>query len=119
MSRSTTDHYLQILRDAGLSEEGPRGFHLGPHIFRLARSARAGLGLSEVATPVPPFRPEAAWPAVSVGTRPPYVLQHHVQAAHPGTPPSSWATPGSQALMPAETTEMTNSGSTPMRSSCL
>ena len=52
MSRSTTYRYLQSLRDAGLLEEDPSGFRLGPRIFHLARIARKGLGLSEVAAPV-------------------------------------------------------------------
>lgn len=52
MSRSTTYRYLQSLRSAGLLEEDPAGFRLGPRIFQLARIARKGLGLSEIAAPV-------------------------------------------------------------------
>jgi DNA-binding IclR family transcriptional regulator len=52
MSRSTTYRYLQSLRDAGLLEEESAGYRLGPRIFQLARIARQGLGLSEVAAPV-------------------------------------------------------------------
>ncbi len=53
MSRSTTYRYLQSLRAAGLLEEDATrsGFRLGPRIFELARVARKGLGLSEMATP--------------------------------------------------------------------
>ena len=52
ISRSTTYRYLQSLRDAELLEESPTGYRLGPRIFSLARIARKGLGLSEVAAPV-------------------------------------------------------------------
>jgi DNA-binding IclR family transcriptional regulator len=54
MSRSTTYRYLQSLRAAGLLEEDPAtaSFRLGPRIFTLARVARKGLGLSELATPI-------------------------------------------------------------------
>jgi DNA-binding IclR family transcriptional regulator len=53
MSRSTTYRYLLSLRAAGLLEEDAvRGnFRLGPRIFELARVARKGLGLTEVAVP--------------------------------------------------------------------
>jgi DNA-binding IclR family transcriptional regulator len=53
MSRSTTYRYLQSLRAAGLLEEDAvRGsFRLGPRVFELARVARRGLGLTEVAVP--------------------------------------------------------------------
>jgi len=54
MSRSTTYRYLQGLRSYGLLEEGETSgrFRLGPTIVRLARIARKGLGLPEVALPV-------------------------------------------------------------------
>jgi DNA-binding IclR family transcriptional regulator len=54
MSRSTTYRYLQSLRSAGLLEEDEAagGFRLGPRIFELARVARHGLGLVEVALPI-------------------------------------------------------------------
>jgi DNA-binding IclR family transcriptional regulator len=54
MSRSTTYRYLQSLRSYDLLEEDEAGggFRLGPRIFDLARVARQGLGLSEVALPV-------------------------------------------------------------------
>jgi DNA-binding IclR family transcriptional regulator len=52
MSRSTTYRYLQSLRAAGFLEEEAARYRLGPRIFRLARIARKGLGLSEVAAPV-------------------------------------------------------------------
>lgn len=52
MPRSTTYRYLQTLRSYGLVEEDEsRGFRLGSRILQLARIARAGLGLSEVALP--------------------------------------------------------------------
>lgn len=53
MPRSTTYRYLQTLRSSGLIEEDPvhGGFRLGPRVFHLARVARQGLGLSEVALP--------------------------------------------------------------------
>ena len=54
MSRSTTYRYLQSLRQAGLLEENSEraSFRLGPRIFELARYARRGLGLAEIATPM-------------------------------------------------------------------
>src|SRR4051812_43888338 len=54
MSRSTTYRYLLSLRSYGLVEEGDINgeFRLGPAVFHLARVARKGLGLSEVALPV-------------------------------------------------------------------
>jgi len=54
MSRSTTYRYLQSLRASNLLEEDAArgGFRLGPRIFELARIAREGLGLSEIALPV-------------------------------------------------------------------
>lgn len=53
MPRSTTYRYLQSLRAAGLIEEDDArgGFRLGPRVFQLARVARIGLGLSEIALP--------------------------------------------------------------------
>jgi DNA-binding IclR family transcriptional regulator len=53
LSRSTTYRYLQSLRASGLLEEdtATASFRLGPRIFALARIARKGLGLSELATP--------------------------------------------------------------------
>lgn len=52
MSRSTTYRYLQSLRDAGLLEEDPAGYRLGPQVLRLAHLTRRGLGLSEIAAPI-------------------------------------------------------------------
>src|SRR5262245_50911445 len=54
MSRSTTYRYLQSLRSFDLLEEDSAhgSFRLGPRIFELARIARRGLGLSEIALPV-------------------------------------------------------------------
>jgi DNA-binding IclR family transcriptional regulator len=54
MSRSTTYRYLQGLRAYGLVEESETSgrFRLGPAIVRLARVARKGMGLPEVALPV-------------------------------------------------------------------
>ncbi|MDP9282198.1 MAG: IclR family transcriptional regulator [Chloroflexota bacterium] len=53
MARSTTYRYLQTLRSYGLIEEhDSRGYRLGSRILELARAARAGLGLSELALPV-------------------------------------------------------------------
>ena len=54
MSRSTTYRYLQSLRSSDLLEEDTArwGFRLGSRIFELARIARLGLGLSEIALPV-------------------------------------------------------------------
>lgn len=53
MTRSTTYRYLQTLRVRGLVEADERhdGFRLGPRIHQLARIARLGLGLPEVALP--------------------------------------------------------------------
>jgi DNA-binding IclR family transcriptional regulator len=54
MSRSTTYRYLLSLRSYGLLEEGTGSgeFRLGPAVFQLARVARQGLGLSEIALPI-------------------------------------------------------------------
>lgn len=54
MPRSTTYRYLQSLRSYGLVEEGDTNgsFRLGPSVFRLARAARVGIGLPEIALPV-------------------------------------------------------------------
>ena len=54
MSRSTTYRYLQSLRASNLLEEDAvrGGFRLGSRIFELARVAREGLGLSEIALPI-------------------------------------------------------------------
>ncbi len=53
MPRSTTYRYLQTLRSYGLVEEDQSsgGFRLGPRILQLARVARKGLGLPELALP--------------------------------------------------------------------
>ncbi|WP_371775732.1 IclR family transcriptional regulator [Streptomyces sp. NBC_01438] len=52
--KSTAYRYIQSLQSYGLIEEAPArsGFRLGPRVFELARIARQGLGLSEVAEPV-------------------------------------------------------------------
>lgn len=54
MPRSTTYRYLQTLRSSGLVEEDLTrgGFRLGPRIFQLARVARQGLDLQEIAVPI-------------------------------------------------------------------
>lgn len=54
MTRSTTYRYLQTLRSYGLVEEDEvrGGFRLGPRIYQLARVARQGLGLPELALPI-------------------------------------------------------------------
>ncbi|MFF0456442.1 IclR family transcriptional regulator [Nocardia africana] len=52
VARSTGYRYLQSLVANGFIEETVGGFRLGPRIFELARLARAGIGLSEVALPV-------------------------------------------------------------------
>src|SRR5262247_3052676 len=54
MSRSTTYRYLQSLRSYELLEEDEirGGFRLGSRVYELARIARKGLGLSEVALPL-------------------------------------------------------------------
>jgi DNA-binding IclR family transcriptional regulator len=51
-SRSATYRYLQSLKTYGLLEDDPNGFRLGPTILELARLARGGFGLSEIALPV-------------------------------------------------------------------
>jgi DNA-binding IclR family transcriptional regulator len=53
MPRSTTYRYLQSLRSYGLVEDDSTssGFRLGPRVLQLARVARKGLGLPEVALP--------------------------------------------------------------------
>lgn len=52
VARSTSYRYLQSLTTTGFIEEAAGGFRLGPRIFDLARLARAGIGLSEIALPV-------------------------------------------------------------------
>jgi DNA-binding IclR family transcriptional regulator len=53
VARSTAYRYLQSLSAAGFLEEHPRvGFRLGPRVFELARLARRGIGLSEIALPI-------------------------------------------------------------------
>ncbi|NRQ32183.1 IclR family transcriptional regulator [Nonomuraea sp. NN258] len=53
VARSTAYRYLQSLAGSGFVEEArPAGYRLGPRVFELARLARKGLGLSEVARPV-------------------------------------------------------------------
>ncbi|MFI6816037.1 IclR family transcriptional regulator [Nonomuraea sp. NPDC050328] len=53
VARSTAYRYLQSLAASGFVEEArPAGYRLGPQVFELARLARKGLGLSEVARPV-------------------------------------------------------------------
>jgi DNA-binding IclR family transcriptional regulator len=49
---STAYRYLRSLVGGGFLEEAAGGFRLGPRIFELASSARAGLGMSEVALPI-------------------------------------------------------------------
>ena len=53
MPRSTTYRYLQSLRSYGLVEDDASsgGFRLGPRVLQLARMARRGLALPEVALP--------------------------------------------------------------------
>jgi DNA-binding IclR family transcriptional regulator len=53
MPRSTTYRYLQSLRSYGLVEDDPTagGFRLGPRVLQLARMARKGLALPELALP--------------------------------------------------------------------
>jgi DNA-binding IclR family transcriptional regulator len=52
MPRSTTYRYLQSLRSYGLVEDDTSGgFRLGPRVLQLARVARRGLGLPEIALP--------------------------------------------------------------------
>ena len=53
MPRSTTYRYLQSLRSYGLVEDDSSsgGFRLGPRVLQLARMARKGLALPEVALP--------------------------------------------------------------------
>lgn len=52
VARSTGYRYLKGLVSSGFIEECDGGFRLGPRVFDLARLARKGLGLSEVARPV-------------------------------------------------------------------
>jgi DNA-binding IclR family transcriptional regulator len=51
-SRSATYRCLQSLKTYGLLEDDPNGFRLGPTILELARLARKGFGLSEIALPI-------------------------------------------------------------------
>ncbi|MER5276471.1 IclR family transcriptional regulator [Streptomyces sp. NPDC002809] len=52
VARSTAYRYLQSLLAAGLVEEGPAGYRIGPRVLALARLARKGIGLEAVARPV-------------------------------------------------------------------
>ncbi|KAB2388057.1 IclR family transcriptional regulator [Actinomadura montaniterrae] len=53
VARSTAYRYLQSLASSGfIEEQRPAGYRLGPRVFELARLARKGIGLSEVARPV-------------------------------------------------------------------
>jgi DNA-binding IclR family transcriptional regulator len=52
VARSTGYRYLQSLVGSGFIEECRGGFQLGPRLFELARLARRGIGLSEIARPV-------------------------------------------------------------------
>jgi DNA-binding IclR family transcriptional regulator len=51
VARSTGYRYIQSLVNAGFVEEAAGGFRLGPRIFELARLARAGTSLSDIAVP--------------------------------------------------------------------
>ncbi|ORW41846.1 IclR family transcriptional regulator [Mycobacterium paraense] len=51
VARSTGYRYMQSLVNAGFVEEGAGGFRLGPRIFELARLARAGTSLGDIAVP--------------------------------------------------------------------
>jgi len=51
VARSTGYRYLQSLVAAGFIEEASGGFRLGPRIFELARLARSGTKLSDIALP--------------------------------------------------------------------
>lgn len=52
VARSTAYRYLQSLLAAGFLEDGAGGFRLGPRVLELARLARKGMGVSEIALPV-------------------------------------------------------------------
>lgn len=53
VARSTAYRYLQSLVSSGFIEEHrPSGYRLGPRVFELARLARKGIGLSEIARPI-------------------------------------------------------------------
>lgn len=52
VARSTGYRYLKGLVISGFLEECDGGFRLGPQVFELARLARKGMGLPEVARPV-------------------------------------------------------------------
>lgn len=52
VARSTGYRYLKGLVSASFIEECDGGFRLGPRIFELARLARKGLGLSQIAKPI-------------------------------------------------------------------
>lgn len=53
VARSTAYRYLQSLTSSGfIEEQQPAGYRLGPRVFELARLARKGVGLSEIARPV-------------------------------------------------------------------
>lgn len=51
VARSTGYRYMQSLVNAGFVEEAAVGFRLGPRIFELARLARAGTSLGDIAVP--------------------------------------------------------------------
>lgn len=51
VARSTGYRYLQSLINAGFIEEASGGFRLGPRVLELARLARAGTHLADIALP--------------------------------------------------------------------
>lgn len=51
VARSTGYRYMQSLVNTGFIEEAVGGFRLGPRIFELARLARAGTSLTDIALP--------------------------------------------------------------------
>ncbi|MGH3633173.1 MAG: IclR family transcriptional regulator [Mycobacterium sp.] len=51
VARSTGYRYLQSLVNTGFIEEAAGGFRLGPRVFELARLARAGTNISDIALP--------------------------------------------------------------------
>jgi DNA-binding IclR family transcriptional regulator len=52
VARSTGYRYIKGLVGSGFIEECDGGFRLGPQVFELARLARKGVGLSEIARPI-------------------------------------------------------------------
>ncbi|QKG18808.1 IclR family transcriptional regulator [Actinomadura verrucosospora] len=86
VARSTAYRYLQSLATSGfIEEQRPAGYRLGPRVFELARLARKGIGLSEIARPIMRELADAIGEAVLLTRRtgPTVVCLEREEADHP------------------------------------